>query len=84
MKSSALCAGSCCTQDPAIRTTSRDLFEALCVESAAHAAAQKCSLYAPMLEDDTGHDPSCHTSTGRHEINREICRKLDTDTLSEE
>lgn len=58
----------------------KDLFEALRVELAAHAAAEERFLYAPILMDDMGLAPSRHALAEHHEIDEciEDMEKLDT------
>jgi len=46
----------------------RETFDALKVELAAHAAAEERFLYAPILMDDMGLDPSRHALAEHHEI----------------
>lgn len=46
----------------------QSLFRELRIELAAHAAAEERFLYAPMLMDDRGLDPSRHALAEHHEI----------------
>jgi hypothetical protein len=57
----------------------RETFETLKVELAAHAAAEERFLYAPILMDDMGLDPSRHALAEHHEIDElvEALGKLD-------
>lgn len=48
------------------------LFKALRLELAAHAAAEERYLYAPMLIDDIGLDPSRHALAEHHEIDERV------------
>jgi len=45
-----------------------ELFKALKIELQAHAAAEERFLYAPMLMEDMGLDPSRHAMSEHHEI----------------
>lgn len=45
-----------------------ELFTALRIELAAHAAAEERFLYAPILMDDNGLDPSRHALHEHHQI----------------
>ena len=45
-----------------------ELFTALRIELAAHAAAEERFLYAPILMDDNGLDPSRHAMHEHHQI----------------
>jgi hemerythrin superfamily protein len=58
----------------------KDLFKALRIELAAHAAAEERYLYAPMLMDDMGLSPSRHALAEHHRIDEciEVMEKLDT------
>ncbi len=49
-------------------TRRSELFQALRVELAAHAAAEERFLYAPILMDDMGLSPSRHALSEHHEI----------------
>ncbi len=57
------------------------LFRELRIELAAHAAAEERYLYAPILMDDMGLDPSRHALAEHHEIDECIddLGKADTD-----
>lgn len=57
------------------------LFETLRIELAAHAAAEERYLYAPILMDDMGLEPSRHALAEHHEIDECIERleKLDVE-----
>lgn len=57
----------------------QELFEALRIELAAHAAAEERFLYAPILMDDMGLAPSRHALAEHHEIDEYIedLEKLD-------
>ncbi len=59
----------------------QDLFNALRIELAAHAAAEERFLYAPILMDDMGLDSSRHALAEHHEIDEciEVLQKLDLD-----
>lgn len=52
--------------------TRRRLCRELAEELAAHAAAEERYLYAPMLMDDMGLDPSRHALSEHHEIDEEV------------
>lgn len=56
-----------------------DLFTALRIELAAHAAAEERFLYVPMLLEDAGLDVSRHALHEHHEIDElvEACQHLD-------
>ncbi len=60
-----------------------ELFQALRVELAAHAAAEERFLYAPILMDDRGLDPSRHALSEHHEID-ECVEKLQSLDISGE
>lgn len=45
-----------------------EIYEELKIELAAHAAAEERFLYAPILMDDMGLDPSRHALAEHHEI----------------
>lgn len=49
-----------------------DIFRELKIELAAHAAAEERFLYAPMLMDDIGLDPSRHAMSEHHEIDEYV------------
>lgn len=57
----------------------KDLFDALRLELAAHAAAEERFLYAPIMMDDMGLEPSRHALAEHHEIDEciESLEKLD-------
>lgn len=57
----------------------KDLFAALRLELAAHAAAEERFLYAPIMMDDMGLEPSRHALAEHHEIDEciETLEKLD-------
>lgn len=57
----------------------KDLFKALRIELAAHAAAEERFLYAPILMDDMGLEPSRHALAEHHDIDECILvmEKLD-------
>lgn len=57
----------------------KDLFAALRLELAAHAAAEERFLYAPIMMDDMGLEPSRHALAEHHEIDEciESLEKLD-------
>src|SRR5690606_11202990 len=46
----------------------QEVFRELKIELAAHAAAEERFLYAPILMDDMGLDPSRHAMSEHHEI----------------
>lgn len=48
------------------------LFEALCVELAAHEAAEERYLYVPMMMHDNGLDPSRHALHEHHQIDEMV------------
>lgn len=50
----------------------QEIFQQLKVELAAHAAAEERFLYAPMLMDDMGLDPSRHAMAEHHEIDEYV------------
>lgn len=58
-----------------------ELFRELRIELAAHAAAEERYLYAPILMDDMGLDPSRHALAEHHEIDECVddLAKADTD-----
>lgn len=49
-----------------------ELFEALCVELAAHEAAEERYLYVPMMMHDNGLDPSRHALHEHHQIDEMV------------
>jgi len=59
----------------------KELLHELAEELAAHAAAEERYLYAPMLMNDMGLDPSRHALSEHHEIDEEVetLNKLDPD-----
>gem|GEM_PF-81354 len=57
----------------------REIFEALRIELAAHAAAEERFLYAPILMDDMGLDPSRHALAEHHEIDECVEDLADAD-----
>ena len=56
-----------------------ELFRELRIELAAHAAAEERFLYAPMLIDDMGLDPSRHAMAEHHDID-ELVEELEETT----
>lgn len=46
----------------------KEILEELCIELAAHAAAEERFLYAPILMDDMGLESSRHALSEHHEI----------------
>src|SRR5690606_10061778 len=46
----------------------QDIYHELKIELAAHAAAEERFLYAPILMDDMGLDPSRHALSEHHQI----------------
>ncbi|HSV52103.1 MAG TPA: hemerythrin domain-containing protein [Burkholderiaceae bacterium] len=57
----------------------RDVFQALRLELAAHAAAEERYLYAPILMNDMGLAPSRHALSEHHEID-ECVEALEEDS----
>lgn len=49
-----------------------EIYRELKIELAAHAAAEERFLYAPMLMDDMGLDPSRHALAEHHEIDEYV------------
>ena len=49
-----------------------DIYQELKIELAAHAAAEERFLYAPILMDDMGLDPSRHALAEHHEIDEYV------------
>ena len=50
----------------------REIYQELKIELAAHAAAEERFLYAPILMDDMGLDPSRHALAEHHEIDEYV------------
>jgi len=50
----------------------REIYRELKIELAAHAAAEERFLYAPILMDDMGLDPSRHALSEHHEIDEYV------------
>lgn len=50
----------------------QEIYQQLKIELAAHAAAEERFLYAPMLMDDMGLDPSRHAMAEHHEIDEYV------------